>query len=36
MDLKETGYEGMDCIDLAQRRDKCWVLVKVVMNLQVP
>jgi hypothetical protein len=36
MDLKETGWEDMDCIDLAQDRDKCWALVKVVMNLHVP
>jgi hypothetical protein len=35
MDLKETGWEGVDCIDLAQDRDKCWDLVKLVMNLQV-
>jgi hypothetical protein len=25
----------MDCIDLAQDRDRWWVLVNVVMNLQV-
>jgi hypothetical protein len=36
MDLKESGWEGMDCVDLSQDRDKCWALVKVVMNLQVP
>ena len=36
MDLKETGWEGMDCIDLAQDRDKCRAFVKAVMNLQVP
>jgi hypothetical protein len=36
MDLKETGWEGMDCSDLAQDRDNCWALVKIVMNLQVP
>jgi hypothetical protein len=37
MDLKETSWEGMDWTDLAQDRDKCWALVKVVMNLlQVP
>jgi hypothetical protein len=27
---------GMDCIYLAQDRDKWWALVNVVMNLQVP
>jgi hypothetical protein len=27
---------GMDWIDLAQDRDRWWVLVNVVMNLWVP
>jgi hypothetical protein len=36
MDLRETGWDGMDWIDLAQDRDQWKVLVKMVMNLQVP
>jgi hypothetical protein len=32
MDLKETGWGGMDWIDLAQDR----AIVNMVMNLQVP
>jgi transcription termination factor 2 len=36
MDLKETGGDGMDWIDLAQDRDQWRVLVNMVMNLQVP
>ena len=27
---------GMDCIDLTQGRDMWWVVVKVVMDFQVP
>lgn len=26
IDLKETGWEGMDCIDLAQDRGNWWAL----------
>jgi hypothetical protein len=36
MDLRETGWDGIDCIDLAQDRDQQRVLVNTVMNLQVP
>ena len=36
MDVKEMGCEGMDWIELAQDRDRWWVLVNVVMNLWVP
>jgi hypothetical protein len=36
MDHRETGWGGMDCIHLAQDRDKWRALVKTVMNLQVP
>jgi hypothetical protein len=32
MDLRETGWGGMDWIDLAQDRDPC----ETVMNLRVP
>jgi hypothetical protein len=36
MDLRETGWDGMDWIDLAQDRDQCKAIVNTVMNLQVP
>jgi hypothetical protein len=36
MHLREIGWGGMDWIDLAQDREKCRVLVNMVMNLQVP
>jgi hypothetical protein len=36
MDLRETGWDGMDWIDLAQDRDKWRALVNMVMNLRVP
>jgi hypothetical protein len=32
MDLREIGWDGMDCIGLAQNR----ALVNTVMNLRVP
>jgi hypothetical protein len=35
MDLREIGWGGMDCIDLAQDRDQWRALVNTVMNLQV-
>ena len=35
MDLQAVGWGGMVWIDLAQDRDRWWVLVKVVMNCQV-
>jgi hypothetical protein len=35
-DLRETGWDGMDWIDLAQDRDKWRALVNTVMNLRVP
>jgi len=36
MDLQEVGCGYMDCIGLAQDRDRWWTLVIVVMNLRVP
>jgi hypothetical protein len=36
MDLRETGWDGMDRIDLAQNRDQWRALVNTVMNLWVP
>jgi len=36
MDLQEVGWGSMDWIDLGYGRDRWWVLVNAVMNLQVP
>jgi hypothetical protein len=36
MDLRETGWGGMDWIDLAQDRDQWRALVNTVMNLRFP
>jgi hypothetical protein len=36
MDLRETGWDGVDWIDLAQDRDQWRALVNTVMNLRVP
>jgi hypothetical protein len=36
MDLRETGWDGMDWTDLAQNRDKWRAIVNMVMNPQVP
>jgi hypothetical protein len=36
MDLTETGWSGMDWIDLAQDRSQWRALVNTVMNLRVP
>jgi hypothetical protein len=34
--LKETGYKGVDWIDLAQDTDKLRVLAKTAVNLPFP
>jgi hypothetical protein len=36
MDIREIEGGGMDCIDLAEDRDKWRAVVNTVMNLQVP
>jgi hypothetical protein len=36
IDLRETGWHGMDWIDLALDRDQWRALVDTVMNLWVP
>jgi hypothetical protein len=36
IDLRETGWDGMDWINLAQDRDQWRALVNMVMNLRVP
>jgi hypothetical protein len=36
IDLQELGCGGMEQIDMAQDRDRWWVLVGAVMNLRVP
>jgi hypothetical protein len=35
MNLKETGWEDVDWMPLAQDRDQWWALENTVMNLQV-
>jgi hypothetical protein len=36
IDLRETGWDGVDWVDLAQDRDQWRALVNTVMNLGVP
>jgi hypothetical protein len=35
IDLKEIMWEGVDWIDLAQNRHRCWALANKVMNPRV-
>jgi hypothetical protein len=35
MDLREIGWEDVDCMHLAQDRDQWWDLVNMVMNFQI-
>jgi hypothetical protein len=36
IDLRETGWDGMDWIDVAQDRDQWRALVNTVMNIRFP
>jgi hypothetical protein len=36
MDLRDTGWHGVDWIEMAQDRDQRRALVKTVLNLRVP
>ena len=36
MGLQEVGCGGMDCIKMAQDRDRCLALINAVMNVWVP
>jgi hypothetical protein len=35
MDVREIGLGGVDCIRLAQDRDRWWAVVSAMMNLRV-
>jgi hypothetical protein len=34
--IQEVGCGGIDWIELAQDRDRCWSLVNAVMKIRVP
>jgi hypothetical protein len=36
VDLSGIGWDGMDCVDVAQDRDQWRVLMHTVMNIPVP
>jgi hypothetical protein len=36
MDLRDIGWDGMYCIDLAQNRNQCRAHVNTVINFRVP
>jgi hypothetical protein len=36
MELRKIGWDGVDWTHLAQNRNQCRALVKMVMNLRVP
>jgi hypothetical protein len=36
MDFRETGWGGMDWIDLAHDRDQWRALMNMIMNIRVP
>jgi hypothetical protein len=36
MDLREIGWDGIDWIDRAKKRDQWRALVNTIMNLRVP
>jgi hypothetical protein len=36
MNLRQTGWDGVDSIDVAQNRDQWRALVNMVLNLRVP
>jgi hypothetical protein len=36
MELRDTGWDGMDWIDMAQVRDQWRALVNAVLNVPVP
>jgi hypothetical protein len=36
IDIQEVGCGGIDWIELAENRDRCWALMNAVTNLRVP
>jgi predicted small integral membrane protein len=36
IDLRETGWERVDWVHLAQNKDQWWALVNMVTNILVP